>query len=265
MALHVSEHKAIWDWLPNAGLPYPYKENFEVELLTTLKKKLIHQMESAFVKGEAIISLGQTTSVIAQEASDRKIDLIVLAHRGSLNSHSYLGSVTQKIVASSPVPVLVVKNATEIKKIGCLIDPAAPSKKIITSAEELAFLFSAKLSAISLIPDYASRFIGIGKLGFSTDLLTLRPEDKKELTDNLKQRIRETLDRHVEASIHVEVSSEKKLSFHLNNILEKEDVDLVLMKRHESELLEKILIGSETRRMLEIYKGNLLILPPSRE
>jgi hypothetical protein len=36
------------------------------------------------------------------------------------------------------------------------------------------------------------------------------------------------------------------------------------MRRHQAELLEKILIGSETRRMLEIFHGNLLILPPSQ-
>jgi hypothetical protein len=40
-------------------------------------------------------------------------------------------------------------------------------------------------------------------------------------------------------------------------------MDVIIMQRHQSTYLEKILIGSETRRMIEIFEGNIIILPPT--
>jgi len=78
----------------------------------------------------------------------------------------------------------------------------------------------------------------------------------------MREEISKVLDPHSNCKIRVEMTVEKHLAYHLVKILDEDKVDLVVMKRHQKGILDKILIGSETRRMLEIYSGNILVLPP---
>lgn len=260
--LHVSEHTVMWDWLPSEGFPHAYDQKFEVDLLNNLRKKLEQQIFACEAKAEGHVSMGLPYSVILEEATDRKIDIIIMGHKGRSGGLFQLGSVAEKVVASSHIPVLVVKDFRHHEKLGVLVDPQGPFQDILTWSEELAYLFSAKLAVISLFPDIAARFIGVGKIGFSNELLTLTSEEREQVTSHLKEAIKNQLTRYSDPSIRVEVSAEKKLAFHLLSILENEKIDTIVMKRHQAGFFEKILIGSETRRMLEMFDGNIFILPP---
>ncbi len=263
--LHVSEGSVMWDWLPNEGLPGPSNSEFEVRLLNGLRLSLARQMETCSVKGEAHISSGNPSAVIIQEVIDKKIDLVIIGHKGKTGLNFHFGSLAQKIVATSPVPVLVIKQESPINRIACLIDPNGPMKKLLNWSEEMTYLLSSQLTVVSLFPDIAARYANYQRSGYSTDLLALKSEQKEKLISEIKTKIIGLLDRHSKVDLRVEISAEKKLSYHLNSILEQEKIDLAIMKRHQFDFLEKILIGSETRRMLEIFKGNLLILPPLQE
>jgi nucleotide-binding universal stress UspA family protein len=263
--LHVSEHAVMWDWLPSEGVPGMNNAEYEVGLMNKLRLILERQMESCSVKGEAHISFGDPSSVILQEVLEKKIDLIVIGHKGRTGLNFHFGSVAQKVVAVSPVPVLVIKQEREVKKIACLLDPNEPMKSLLQWSEEMAYLFSSQLTVVSLFLDIAARYASYKKTGYSTDLMALRPEQKEKILSEVRNKIVSLLDPHSKADLRVEVSAEKKLSYHLNSILSDEKIDLAIMKRHQYGFLETLLIGSETRRMLEIFHGNLLILPPLKE
>lgn len=261
--LHVSEHTAMWDWISSEGLPSEPDARFEVDLLNTFRKKISEELENTGIEGRAEVIIGVASSVIIQEIEQQKIDLVVIGHRGRSQTIFHLGSLAQKIIASSPVPVLVAKKSS-LSNVAGLVDPTENMQQIVNWSEELSNLLSCQLAMISVIPDFAAQFLGIGKVGISTALLQLKPDDRIALIKATSEKIKKELDPHTKARIRVEVSPEKKISYHLNSILEDEKIDLVIMRRHQAELLEKILIGSETRRMLEIFHGNLLILPPSQ-
>lgn len=261
--LHVSEHTAMWDWLPNEGLPNITDAKFEVDLLNTLRITLSRQMENYAVTGEAHVSMGLPASVIIQEVIDKKIDLIVMGHKGQTGLNFPIGSLAQKIIASSPVPVLIIKQDSDINKIACLIDADYPMKTLINWSEEMSFLVSAHLTVVSVVSDIFARLAGYKKTENASELTVLRPEQKNQMITEVKDKIRSFLAKESRPELRVEMRTEKKLSFQLNSILTEEKIDLAMMKRHQHDFLEKILIGSETRRMLEIFKGNLLILPPS--
>ena len=260
--LHVSEHPVIWDWLPREGSPISLDEGVEEELLSSLRKKLETQMARCEVKGENHISMGLPQQVILEEITARKIDTVVMGHKGKTGGTFRVGSMAEKIISSSTVPVLIVKRKFDMNKVAALVDPTGPMEKILNWSEELSFLLSAKLEVISLFPDIAARYIGIGKIGFSTELLSLSQEQRAEIVKEIKNRIRSHLVPESQAELKVEVSVEKKLAYHINSALVNDNVDMVVMKRHQAGFLEKVLIGSETRRMLEIFDGNLFILPP---
>lgn len=255
--IHVSEYAVMWDWMPtmqNKGV-------YQLDLLNTLRTKIEDQMQKLGLNAESIISQGVTSSVILEEIEHNKIDIVVVGHKGKTGKF-HLGSIAEKIIASSPIPVLVVKGNFELSKVAALIDPNGMMEEIINWGEEISSKFGTKFEIISLFPDIAGKYIGIGKFGFSTELLALTEEQKKniviETTNDIKRKIKKSS--HV--IIRVEISAERKIAYHLNNIMIQDKVDLSIMKRHQSELLEKILIGSETRRMIEIFTGSILILPP---
>jgi nucleotide-binding universal stress UspA family protein len=254
--LHVSEYSIMWDWMP----PNYIEGMYQLDLLNTLRKKIENQVQSLGIKAQSHISLGLTSNVIIEQVEEKKIDLLVMGHKGRTGKF-HLGSVAEKVIAISPVPVIVIKGTFHVHRIGGLLDPNGEMNDIIKWSEDLSEAFSSKLEFISLFPDIAARFIGIGKMGFSTELLSLTDEQKMVITKNQKEIIKNKLKKDSKALIKVEVSTERKIAYHLDKIMIDDKVDLAIMKKHHSEFLEKILIGSETRRMIEIFSGHIVILP----
>lgn len=254
--LHVSEFSVMWDWMP----PDYMEGRFEMDLLNNLRKRMEDEIQKTNSDAESLIEIGLIPTIVGQQVKEKKIDLIVIGHKGQ-TGRFHLGSIAEKIIATSEVPVLVVKNNFDINIIGGLIDPNGAMEDIIRWTEDLSITLGSQAKIISLFPDIASRFIGVGKIGFSTELLSLTDHQKDIIKKNLNESIRKKLQLK-DSHIRIDFSVERKVSFHLNEILEEEKVDLAVMKKHQSDFMEKILIGSETRRMLEIFKKNLLILPP---
>lgn len=259
--LHVSPSPMYWDWMPSDGMPKYLNEKFEAELLVALDKSMAQQMKKCHASGEKHISLGIPAAIIQEEILDKKIDLVIMGHKGKSEGIFHLGSLAEKIISTAAVPTLIVKKKFAPSKIAALVDPSQAMKQILTTTEEFAFLFSSTIAVISLLPDITSRFIGIGKLGFSTELLSLSEEQKAEIRHTIKTSIKSYLTRYADPELIVDISVEKKLAFHLNALMEEHLVDLAVVKRHQSDFLEKVLIGSETRRLLEIFNGNILVLP----
>jgi nucleotide-binding universal stress UspA family protein len=253
--VHICEFSVMWDWMP----PDYIEGRFELDLLNTLREKMDQEIEKTGLKAQGHVEIGIIPTLITQQALEKKINLIVIGHKGQ-SARFHLGSIAQKIIQTATVPVLVVKNDFVINKIAGLIDPNGEMEEIINWTEDLSLLFKCEPQIISLFPDVASRFIGVGRLGVSTELLSLTDHQKELIKKDLKDKIKSKLILK-ETDLRIEFSTERKVSYHLNEIVEEEKIDLVIMKKHQSEFLEKILIGSETRRMLEILNKNLLILP----
>lgn len=260
--LHVSEIPVIWDWIPEGGTPSLLDEKFEFELMKSLRMKIDRQMRECGVNGEPHISLGLAHAQIANEISERKVDLLVLGHKGKTGGIFRLGSIAEKLVASATIPVLVTKGPFQLRKLSVLADPTTSMKELVFAGESLAELFSARLEVVSLFSDLSARFIGIGKLGFSTELLTFSENERRELVRSAKEQIQQHLKNPDSVDIRIEFTTERKMAPYLSSILRDGHTDLAIMRRHQGTLLEKILIGSETRRMLELSDRNLLILPP---
>lgn len=267
LLLHVAEFPISWDWTA----PQYLEGRMENDLLTLLKRKLQEQQTKMnFVASEAILESGTPATVIVDLASRTSCDLIIMGHRGHHEKY-LLGSLVDKIISLSSTPVLVTKDSCEIKKIAVLVDPLEEHDDHLQWMAYLKKLMDMDGVVLSLFPDITSRFIGIGKWGFSTKYLSLTKEEKNEITERLmmelKNKIKDIISDELKLSdFHfiAEVSNEKKLAFHLNHLLEEQRVDVVVMRKNQKRLMEKILIGSETRRMIEIFKKNILIIPEQK-
>lgn len=258
--LHVAEVPIQWQSPSVDFLPHYMDEKFEVELLKVSKTELENRISKAGLSAEAHVNMGMVYAIIQEMIHDKNIDLLIMGHKGMAKNPFHLGSLAEKMVASSPVPVLVTKRSVSFDHIAGLVDPTNPMKEIVQVSHELARLFSSKLEMVALFKDVMTHYLGIGKLSFSTRLLSLSDEQREEVLVNTRTQIKNLLPADSKAQIKVEITIEKQLAYHLNSILEGDHTSFVVMKKHHAGALEKLLIGSETRRMLELFEGSLLIL-----
>lgn len=260
-ALHVSEFPFLWESSIKELMSTRIDQKIELEILSVAEKKLREQIVTRNSRALPHVRFGSASQTIHSFIGEHNVDLIILGHKGRGGTGVYLGGLASKIISSSPVPVLIVKKEFKPMRIAGLVDPNSPMKDILSSSILLSKLFSCHLEFLSLIPDMGARYAGMGRLGISNRILSLSDGQRNELKRFIKENIRHELGEE-KAEIKVEVTVEKKLAYHLNSILSADFSDLVVMKRHQSAFLEKILVGSETRRMLELFAGNIMVLPP---
>lgn len=260
--LHVIQYPIEWDWsFSQVSIDF-YNANLEIELIKNAKERMLNDLSEIGIDGDVLIRIGNVHQVINEVIDEKRIGLVFIGHKGKGQSPLALGGVATKIISTSKTPVFVFKSPLYKTRIAGLIDPNGPMGEIIRYSFELKEILNCSLEFVSLIADIRARFIGIGKVGFSTKLLRLSDKERAQLVHNTANKIRSELKSNSSAEIKVEISLEKKLAFHLTSILAGDHTNIVVIRRQNSSFLEKTLIGSETRRMLEIFDGNLLILPP---
>jgi len=261
--LHVSEFSIQWDWM-TSQLSRDYLDStVRFDLLNTLKQKLNLHTEKFTVDHENVVIEGTPFQVIHQFIKEKLINYLFLGKRGRNKGFFPLGTLTAKLAASVDIPLFIIRNDHPIQKVAGLVDPLGPMKNVVELTEELSYLFSAEGKVISLYKDLSARFIGLGKYGVATDLLTLNSDEKQKISQSVIQEIKKSLVSQSKIKVEIYFSSEKKSSYHLNNILQQEKFDLAILHRHRKSFFEKVFLGSETRRILEIFSGHLIILPPS--
>lgn len=255
--LHVCEFPASWDWQPQK----PFDQD-DKTFTQYIHDKQVQEIASCKAIAEPLFSFGGIKETVEKEVEKHNIQLIVLGHVPPSPYPIHLGSTAEKILVISHVPVYIVNKSGPVNRIAALIDPVEQAQPLLGWAEELSYLLSSELFVVSLFPDMKEKYFGFGKLGFSTKLLSIPEEEKTQIISTLKEKFRKELSKSSNAKLRLELSTEKKTAYHLQSILEQEKIDLAVMKRYQSGFYEKILIGSETRRMVEIFNGNLFILPP---
>jgi nucleotide-binding universal stress UspA family protein len=257
--VHVSQIPEQWDWLSGEVDMSYYPENFREQIMKDLRDKLQDQTERCHLSAEIEIAFGSPVKGILEAADRQHADVIVLGHKGK-GAHFHLGDVTAKVVAASSRPVLVINREFCLDRVAGLIDPFLQEKRIFSVTAELAGVGTSKQEYISLWPDVP---VLVERDVFNSNIKVnrLSEEKKKQIKTELEQKIRDNIDPSTSTIIHAGVSPEQKLRDGIVRVLEEDHVDIAVMSKHQKGKLEKILLGSSTRGVLDHWKGNLLVLP----
>ena len=261
--LNVIDHPTVDNWDSYESLTYSTGQALKKELFAHATSSLKEQTKACEIKATSEIQFGDPYSTIMDKINQASIDLVIIGYTGKNPHNPNLGSLTAKVVAASPIPVLVIKTPLEIKKIAALVDPYGSKKEIIEWSEKMATLFSSQMIVLSVFDDHIGRFLGQNKEKFSLDLSTLSQGVKEETIKAIDKDVRSFLSQNTNAQVIIRSNTESNIAHPLNAVMSEENVDTVVMQKHKKSLLEKVFIGSETRRMLDIFKGNLLVLPSS--
>lgn len=260
--LHVNEFPLQWDWVSSEAQAVYLNQQFRLELKESQERRLLEQIRSCEAVATGEVLEGEILHVIMEQIKKLETDFVFISHQGISHTPFHIGGIATKIIASSPRPVFVIKKPSGASKMAGLVDVNEMSKKLIDFCEEFSHLYHSQLEFISLWRQGFTRFFNLTSLNHQSPLLNLNAEEQKVILNKMKDIIQHCLLPDSKATIQVFVTQEKKISEELLDKLLEHQVDLVVMERHQKGKLEKFLLGSETRRMLELYPGNLIILPP---
>lgn len=119
------------------------------------KKRFAKFMEKDYLKDidyKDMVDIGPTSKYISQYAKNENVDMVVMGSTGVSGLEEVLiGSNTEKIVRTSPVPVLVVKKEMEeldIKQVVFASDFDLESLKAYENAKRFADSFDAELKLL---------------------------------------------------------------------------------------------------------------------
>ncbi len=203
-------------------------------------------------------------SAIVRHATESAADLIVISTHGKSGSRLWpMGSLAAAIVASAPVPVLVVHSSLPFVswqyegdpplEIFVGLDLTDESSQVLKAIEKFRLDSETKITA-----GYAQQlhsFIGDPLL---IDVQTF-PEEEK----HLKHRLEYLLHRHLK---NVKIKASVKSGFYspahyLVEMAKEKKADIVVIGTHQKDSLSRLLEGSVSRGVLKNCKTNLLCIP----
>ncbi len=140
--------------------------------------KMIAKWAADGLRVHGSVQFGPTAATIRQFIDEKKIDLVVMGTHGASGAKEFLiGSNTERIVRTSPVPVLAIKKSTKLSSIKNIVfanDLSMEAEKLTLKVKELQGFLKATLHVLfvntpggfkrdsitnKLLKDFAKRFM----------------------------------------------------------------------------------------------------------
>ncbi len=255
--VHISDVSPVWDWPATDMQARNLLGQFQKEIQESLDKLMNDQMLRCKVKFETIIKFGNSQKELMGQIDTLKADLLVMGHRGQTGLFG-IGSFAEKMIATSPIPVLIAKNNKAIKKMSCLVDPSRVSQESIAFTKDLASSFNAKSQFLTLIPDLSSE--SLMNAPFVMPTYKFSEQEILQITENATAFILKGSEGLSEADIQVEISSLPTAKA-LSQALIEQKADLAIVSKHNRGAIEKFFVGSTSKGILQEFDGNILVLP----
>lgn len=193
-------------------------------------------------------------SGILEAVKENHADLVVMGTHGrSALAHFFLGSVAEKVVRHSSVPVLTVapsrpgyRQDPGYRKILATFDFSKHSKEAVRGGKRFADRYSAHLQVLYVIEqEVQPGYYETWKKSMIQDVPEIEAEAKRSLVDTLGKEGFEELEFCVEVG-----TGSGRASQRISSFAEEQAADLVVMGTHGLSGFEHVLLGSTTERVV---------------
>ncbi|MFC4408299.1 universal stress protein [Haloarchaeobius iranensis] len=208
--------------------------------------EVTEEMVDAGLGVERTVRTGVPYEVILEYVDEAGIDLVVMGTHGRTGVERYLlGSVTEKVLRRSDVPVLTIRDAEDgsvhypYESVLVPTDGSAAAGAAADVGLDLATRYGSELHVVSIV-----------------DALSMGVDVRSELmTDALEASAREAVDGIAERAGGAVGGVETAVAYgspykKLRRYVEENDVDLVVMGTHGRTGLERYLLGSVTEKLV---------------
>lgn len=203
---------------------------------------------------EPVISIGNPAQSIVEEGKD--YDIIVMSTHGRTGfTRFFLGSVSEKVLRMSHVPVLIVNEQRELSDLNRIMvttDFSDHSKQAFSVAKEIAKKAGAQLELINILafdpqheeqPDESKRQLREQRLN------VLAKEEMHEMGDLLKTKL----------IVSSDTPHEAILNYNLTN-----PHDLIVMSTVGRTGIDYLMMGSTTANVVRNVKSPVLSVNPKQ-
>lgn len=253
----------ITEPLGGVGLYWP-----EDDLQATKKDCQVYLEELAAThRGQGVplrteVGEGQPDVAILDVVENAGADLIVMSTHGySGVTRWVMGSVTEKVLRATQVPVLVIRGRTDIRKILVPLDGSLLSEKAIEPAIQVARALGAQMTLLQAVPAgrvgpyeaESSESIETGLDG------TAEPSGQTEARHYLEEVVRRFEDLGVEMDITVTPTPAAE---NILDTADQGDIQLIAMATHGRSGWRRWIYGSVTEKILHRGCCSMLVVPP---
>jgi nucleotide-binding universal stress UspA family protein len=247
--LYVSELGLHLDDVLSDSIKSTYRGALLSDFKESINTKMSAQMARCGCSANVIYREGQVDDVILAIANEGNHDLIIMGHGRKPFFKQLLGSNAAKVISHTPLAALIVKTPIKFGKIAGLVDESRQMDRVVLGTLDFYRNFQCQEAEfISLWMDFPEPFGNA--------------EGGAKVQSRLKEEVELYANPSDKTSVRTEPTKELKLAYPIEKILKQDKIDVVVLKKFSEGNLKRVYIGSTTKRLLEIFEGNLLILPP---
>lgn len=209
---------------------------------------------------QVIETAGPVHQTIGDYARDHDVDLIVMGTHGRTGlNRLVLGSVTERTLRTSPVPVLTVHEDVALDPdFEAVLVPTDGSDAASVAADHGVAIAEAAGAAMHVV--HAVDLAPVSGDFGSAELLTALEDAGQRAVDDVIGRAEAAGLRSVEASVLTGAPARAVLDY-----AEERDVDLIVMGTHGRTGLERYFLGSVTEKIVRVANVPVLTVSPPEE
>jgi len=219
------------------------------------------QLEEKGIEGECCIHEGSVPEVICDFAKEREVDLVAMTTHGRGGVKRWaLGSVADKVVQTSPVPLLLCRVSGEkvvpfyYKNILVPVDGSHFSESIFSQVQHLVELFDSKVWFLYVIDVHLVDSFAVLK----RDMI----KQEKELMDNIQSYFSDLEERLKEAKAtnYEIVVKEGHPAETICDFAGEHNIDVIAMSTHGHGGLARWALGSVTDKVVQGSSEPILLI-----
>ena len=221
------------------------------------------------VKATANVAIGNPAEEIVKRAASAEIDMIAMAtRRESALARGILGSVTDRVLHSTPVPLLTIRPVeaqntfAKAGRPGIIVAPLDGSELSEAAVPVSLFLAKATGAEVLFLQALPSPYVAAGELGvqFSTNDYGMS-EEREEVFRYLTAFVEQAGREGVEATARATVGSAAEC---IIEAVENQPGGLVVMGTHGASGFKRWVVGSVTDKVIRSCGHPVLVLPSGR-
>ena len=237
------------------------RRSLDEETARAIERLETHAADAG-VAHETIVERGIPHDVISAAVADLRADMVAMGTHGQTGvERVLLGSVTERFLRTSTVPVLTAHQRDEVGRFDDVLVPTDGSncaERAVDHALAIADRCDATLHALSAVDVQA--------MASGLDMGAGLPDVIETLTDQREDAVAAVRDRAATHGIDCETAVFEGAPVQaISEYVTKHGVDLVTMGTHGHRGLERLLLGSVAERTIRTSEVPVLAVPPESE
>ena len=223
------------------------------------------------IKATTATSYGDVAEEIVKYANNNKMDLIVMATHGYSRAKQWMfGSITQKVLYGTEIPVLLIKSkspevSAEFNRILLPVDGSPFSESTFPYVVELAKNTNKEILLLHIceppiVPSYGSRPINPTWKKYRDDMWG---EMEKLSTTYLKKTMAALKKKGIKVKSRVIKAQSGEVAKTIMQISKEENIDLIIIATQGRTGVSSWVYGSIANRIVEEFSQPILLIRPA--